>query len=245
MRLHLTPKNTIAFLALLFICHELHELVHILTGYFLCGCFGTRDFEGWEVCTACPPSVTIAWITFAGPFLTYGLMWVAFWLMSCRKTAGQRAIGFALLFANLPLGRILPVLNREGDESFITRQIIQKTSMTVMSWGTEMVIVFLLTVPVLIRAWQLLHPKYRLFVFTGFLMVPLLAESVLMNKLANGLLHQGVLAGTGILGSPVLVNVWNALWLLVLVLTFWHLSTLLTVAEEKQVPARKVLEEAS
>ncbi|KAA3439506.1 hypothetical protein [Rufibacter hautae] len=245
MRLHLTPKNTVAFLALLFICHELHELIHILTGYFLCGCFGTRDFEGWEVCTACPPSVTIAWITFAGPFLTYGLMWVAFWLMSSRKTAGQRAIGFALLFANLPLGRILPVLDREGDESFITRQIIQKTSMTVMSWGTEMAIVFLLTLPVLIRAWQLLHPKYRFLVFLGLLTVPLLAEWGLMNRLANGLLHQGVLAGNGILGSPVLVNVWNAGWLLVLALTWRHLQTLLTGAERKPQATRQVLEEAS
>ncbi|WP_210463613.1 hypothetical protein [Rufibacter roseolus] len=245
MRLSLTLKNTTAFLALLFICHELHELVHILAGYFLCGCFGERDFEGWEVCTACPPTVTIPWITFAGPFLTYGLMWVAFWLMSSRKTARQQVLGWALLFANLPLGRILPVLDREGDESFITRQIIQKTSMTVMSWGTEMAIVFLLTVPVLIRAWQLLHPRYRFFVFVGFLTVPLLAESVLMNRLANGLLHKGVLAGEGILGSPVLVNVWNALWLLVLGLTFRHLPTLLTGAEKKPEPARKVLEEAS
>ncbi|WP_207435453.1 hypothetical protein [Sabulibacter ruber] len=231
MRLSLTFKNVIAFLALLFICHELHELIHIVVGYLLCGCFGERNFEGWEVCASCPESVTIAWITLAGPLLTYGLMWVAFFLMSSRRPLRLQAFGWALLFANLPLGRILPVLDREGDESFITRQIIQKTSMTVMSWGTEMAIVFLLTFPVLIRAWQLLRPKHRILVFAGFLVLPLLAESVLMNKLANYVLKMGLLTYDGILGTPALVHAWNLGWLVVFGLTYRHLFTLLSPAE--------------
>ncbi|MBC3539963.1 hypothetical protein ACFSC6_04775 [Rufibacter sediminis] len=237
MHLSLTPRNILAFLALLFICHELHELIHIITGYLLCGCFGERDFEGWEVCATCPPTVNLAWITLAGPLLTYGLLWVGFMLMSPRRPTRQRVLGWALLFANLPLGRILPVLDREGDESYITRQIIQKTSMTVLSWGTEIAIVFLLTLPVLLRAWQLLSPRHRLWVFSGFLILPLLAETVLMNKLANQLLQLGVLAVPGLLGSPLLLNLWNAGWLVVLLLMFRSLETLLSPAQELAEPS--------
>jgi hypothetical protein len=227
MHLLLTPRNILAFLALLFVCHELHELIHTVVGYVLCGCWGERDFRGWEVCAACPPTVNTTWITLAGPLLSYFLMWVAFFLMDAKRSVWQKAFGWALFFATLPLGRLLPVLDREGDESVITRNVFDQVSMTVVSWGTELTIVFLLIVPVAVRAWRVLEPKKRGWVFTGFLIFPLLAETVLMNQAANRLLHGGVLAGNGILGSPLLVNVWNAGWLLVLALTFRQLYQLL------------------
>ncbi|WP_205503693.1 hypothetical protein [Rufibacter psychrotolerans] len=239
MHLSLTPKNLLAFLALLFICHELHELAHTLMQYVICGCWGPRDFLGWKTCGACDTRILATWIFLFGPLLSYGLMWVAFGLMAPGKRAGQKALGWALLFANLPLGRLIPVLDREGDESLITRNIINKESMTVLSWGTELALVFLLTLPVLFRAWQVLEARHRVWVYAGFLTLPLLAESLLMNGLANWFLRQKVLAGDGILGSPVLMNVWNAGWLLVLLFTYEHLYTLLRPAQPAIDPARE------
>ena len=48
-----------------------------------------------------------------------------------------------------------------------------------------------------------------------------------MHKLGGTLLQQGVLNQQGILGSPVLVLLWNAFWLIVLLFTARFLGVLL------------------
>jgi hypothetical protein len=45
MKIRITPKYLLALLALMIVTGELHEQVHITTGYLLCGGYGPRDFN--------------------------------------------------------------------------------------------------------------------------------------------------------------------------------------------------------
>ena len=50
MKIKITGKFIIAFLALTFVLLELHEIVHTGVGRIICGCWGLRDFNAWEIC---------------------------------------------------------------------------------------------------------------------------------------------------------------------------------------------------
>ncbi|MGV3539680.1 MAG: hypothetical protein ACO1OQ_07715 [Rufibacter sp.] len=226
MQLSLTVKNAIAFLAFLFVCHELHELIHTAVAFGQCGCWGERDFNVWQICQACPAAVNTIWATVAGPVLTYIFIWISFLLMRTGNKEEFQALGWALLFANKPFARIFTVLMRGGDESVITRSITGEPVLSITAWGLEVLVVLALTVPRLVLAWKLLHPSKRLLVFLSFLIGPMLVEFALMHKLGNALIQNGILAWEGILGSPVLVNLWNAFWLLLLFITFRYIPSL-------------------
>lgn len=242
MQLFLNFKNTLAFLSLLFICHELHELAHTVMAYAQCGCWGARDFNLWQICQTCSPAVNTVWATLAGPLVTYGFIWTAFFLMGGQNMLQWHyALGWALLFANKPFARILTVAMRGGDESVITRALTGQSILTTGAWIAEIVIVLILTVPVLIRAWRLLRPEKRALVFTAFLIGPMLLEFAFMHKLGNQLLAGGFFAEEGILGSPVLVNIWNGFWLILLFFTFRYLTTILVHPKEKAMAPKENL----
>ena len=242
MRLSLNFKNILAFLALLFVCHELHELAHTAVAYMQCGCWGERDFNVWQICRACSPSVNTIWATLAGPLLTYSFIWIGFILLgSQNRLQWHYALGWALLFANKPFARIFTVAMRGGDESVIIRALTEQSILSTGAWMAEVAIVLILTIPVLIRAWRLLQPEKRALIFTAFLLGPMLIEFALMHKLGNLLLARGFLAEEGILGSPVLVNIWNGFWLIMLLFTFRYLTTILIHPKEKEVVPKEIL----
>jgi hypothetical protein len=240
MNMHFTIKSTLAFMALVFICHEVHELVHTTVAYFQCGCWGTRDFNVWKVCDSCTSSANTIWATIAGPFITYLQIWLGWLLMSRYNTISQRTFGFALVWANVPFARFITVAMKGGDEGVITRTLVGQSSLSLTVWLLEIGIVLLLILPALLRAWKFLASK-RAWVFIAFLIVPMLLQYVTMHKLGSQLLQAGVLAETGILGSPLLVNVWNAVWLLVLISSYKHIGQLFQEASEPVfIPAFKL-----
>ncbi len=49
MKIKLTARFVIAFLSLHFIIHELHELTHTAVGRVICGCWGEKDFNVWNL----------------------------------------------------------------------------------------------------------------------------------------------------------------------------------------------------
>jgi hypothetical protein len=124
MKWNASFKPVIAFIALMFICHELHELIHTSIAYWQCGCWGERDFNVWTVCKACPSTVNTVWATLAGPLLTYALIWSGWWLMSPHHSIARRSVGFALVWANVPFARLITVLMKGGDEGVIARAIV-------------------------------------------------------------------------------------------------------------------------
>ncbi|MBL7693431.1 MAG: hypothetical protein JNK91_01225 [Ferruginibacter sp.] len=46
---------------------ELHEHVHISTGYWICGCYGPRDISSWSTCVDCANPAWAFWATATGP----------------------------------------------------------------------------------------------------------------------------------------------------------------------------------
>jgi hypothetical protein len=225
-RVVLTPKTLFAFISLLFICHELHELMHTAVAYFQCGCWGQRDFNVWNVCAACASLDNTLWITAAGPFISYLFVWIGWWLMSKRNTVAIQSTGFALVWANVPFARLFTVLMKGGDEGVLTRDFSGQRSISTTVWLIEISIILLLILPAFIRAWKLLQPQRRALVFIGFLIAPMLLEFITMHIGGNQLLKAGVLNRIGLLGSPLLVNLWNGIWALVLLLCFSGLTKL-------------------
>ena len=64
MNLKLTPKFILTFLALTFVMHEAHEIVHTTIGRLICGCWGQRDFNVWGLCGDCSEQNPYSIITF-------------------------------------------------------------------------------------------------------------------------------------------------------------------------------------
>jgi hypothetical protein len=214
-KIRFSLRNILAFAAVLFICHELHEISHTAVARMQCGCWGLRDFNVWNICEACTRGTNVLWASMAGPALTYLLIWLGFILMSAKFAPGYQSLGWVLVMANKPFARLFTVLIKGGDESFITRTLFGQERLSITAWIIELVIVLLLIVPPLVRAWKLLHARRRVMIFVGFLLLPMLVEFVLLHKLGNNLLEAGVLSGPGILGSPVLVNLWTGVWVVI------------------------------
>jgi hypothetical protein len=236
-KLHFTLKSLFAFLALLFVCHELHELFHTTVAYWQCGCWGQRDFNAWQVCTTCPPVVNTIWATAVGPLFTYLMIWTGWLLMNKRNNIEQQSFGFALVWANVPFARLFTVLMKGGDEGVIAKAIVGQSKLPIGIWLLEIAVILLLVTPAFVRAWQLLAVQKRVWAFISFLIGPMLMEFISMHKIGNQLLANDVLAQPGILGSPLLINIWNSIWLVLLLVSFSNLGKLFQ--SKQQIAARK------
>lgn len=215
LKINYSFRNLLAFAAMLFVCHELHEISHTAVARLQCGCWGERDFNVWNVCEACTGNSNLIWATVAGPVFTYALIWIGFILMSAKFAPAYRSLGWVLVMANKPFARIFTVLMKGGDESVITRWLSGEERLSIIAWVIELIVVLLLILPPLVKGWKLLDARKRVITFVAFLLLPMLVEFVLLHKLGNYLLEAGVLSQPGILGSPVLVNLWTGLWVVV------------------------------
>jgi len=224
MKLTLTWRSLLAFAALLFFSAEAHELVHTGLGRLLCGCWGTRDFNVWSLCTACtdkPLQNLVA--TLSGPLFSFALMWVGYGLMGPGKSGASWSVGFALVFANIPFARILGAVFMGGnDEVYALSRVLPYYS----AWALGAAAVLLATVPPLVRAYTTLHPRGRARVFLGFFFLPTAVLFLVILGAMNSLLASGFLATYWILGSPLLVTCWTAFVVLSLGLTYRFLFTL-------------------
>ena len=82
MQIKITFRYVIAFFALNMIMAELHEQAHINTGYFICGCYGPRNFNVWTTCEQCVLPQWSFLATLAGPLFSCSLMWLGTWQVS-------------------------------------------------------------------------------------------------------------------------------------------------------------------
>ncbi|MGI4833073.1 MAG: hypothetical protein ACRYFK_06375 [Janthinobacterium lividum] len=224
MKIILTWRSLLAFVALLFASGEAHELVHTGLGRLLCGCWGTRDFNVWSLCAACAhrPLTQLA-ATLSGPLFSFALMWVGYFLMGPRHSARQWSLGFALVFASIPFARILGAVFMGGNDEVYA---LSKWLPFHQAWALGGAAVLLATGPPLVRAYAALQPRRRLRVFLGFFLLPTSMLFFVVLGALNSLLASGFLATYGVLGSPVLVTCWSGLVGLLLALTYRYLGTL-------------------
>ena len=223
MKINFTLGTMLVFVALQFFLGEAHELAHTGVGRVLCGCWGPRDFNVWELCKIC--AVSEPWSvlpTFIGPLFTYAVMWVGYVLLAPARPVAQQSLGFALVLAPLPAARMLGIATGGQDEIYGLTSFMPHGTAWVLG-GALMLAIML---PPLVRAFRALRHRGRVTVFLGFFLLPTVLSLLVILGGLNSLLAGGLLAGPGLLGSPLLVNAWTVLLSLVLALTYQRLYVL-------------------
>ena len=226
MKIKISAGFAIAFVALRFIMHDLHELVHTSIGRIICGGWGQRDFNTWSLCEGCIEKNHWAVLaTFSGPLFTYMAIWTGVYLLLQKKDHPMKSAGFALIFANNPFARIFTAAMGKGDEVFGLKTFLRNTS---LAWICGLLIVLLFTICPLYASFITITNKKRAIYFIIFLLFPMLLDSVLIFGVMDPLLNANVLSNYWILGSQVLVTVVTLFFLVILLLTrkqllrLWH-----------------------
>jgi hypothetical protein len=151
-------------------------------------------------------------------------MWIGYYLLRPKYSVTRQSVGFCLIFAAMPFGRIYTVAQSAGDEMVILRGAFPGVNPS-LRLVVGLTVVSLLIGPPLYRAFSALPRRRRVLVFGGFLLLPYGLFEILVLEVANPLLQRGLLDSEGILGSPLFVNVWTVFWVLVLLLLYQRLPT--------------------
>ncbi|MBN8812996.1 MULTISPECIES: hypothetical protein [Sphingomonas] len=160
--------------ALSWLCLGAHELAHHLTGRIVCGAWGGMTLATFTLPETCPDSA--AWIAaLAGPALS--------WLLIYAGVALRGQLGLFLIFANLPLARIVTVATGGGDERIIGKALFGEA----LAFPAMVAITMALALPPLILAWGRLPRRHRLAGFAALLVLPLLWD-LLFKRMAMGAL---------------------------------------------------------
>lgn len=225
-KINVTFRNTTAFVALLFVMHELHEIAHTAVGRMICGGWGERNFNTWGL--SCDGSLTIL-ASIAGPLFTYIMIYIGYHFLSknYENLPGKKSLGFALIFANMPFARIFTAMIGGGDELLELKFFLGDYLGDNVLWAMAIVMVTAILLPALIRAWRSIELSQRLWGFTGFLLLPFIFDVLVVIIGMNKLYDLGVLDQTGIIGSPLIVNLWTLLWVAVLAVSWKELKTIL------------------
>jgi hypothetical protein len=207
MKLKLSFGYIIAFLLLTLVMLELHETVHIITGRIICGDWGSRDFNVWSLCKDCSTHHPNTWLaTLAGPLFSFMLMWVGMFLMYSANN-NYKAFGFALVFANIPFGRISQAMMGSGDEMIVTKTLLKNSLNHSQLVLTCSVILLILGLPPIIKAYRTVKNKMAWVYILGFLTLPLVFILIYVLTALNTLLNNGFLAAPWIMGTPLLITV--------------------------------------
>jgi hypothetical protein len=233
MKIRLTFHFVIAFVALIFFMHEAHEIVHTVTGRLICGCWGKRDFNVWDLCEGCFDQSFVSLIpTYAGPIFTFLMLWIGALLLKEQNTKAQKSFGLALIFGSLASIRILNALFGMGDEIFATRQLLGDRA---LAWTIGFSSILMITGYPLYKAYITIANKRRLLWFLGLLIIPIVLDIGVVLFFLNTLLENKILSEYWILGSPMIVTLWTFLVTAILVLSFKGLFQLGNSQQESAI----------
>lgn len=144
-----------------------HELVHHFFARAACGAWGTKTFNSFR--TACEGTFGSYMSTLAGPIYTFACMYLGWWLLaSARSTPFRRQLGFAIVFAQLPLQRITGPLLGFNDELYVTAHYFGNSAAT--RWLTFAAILAI-CLPPLIGAFRSIQNRWRITWFLFYLML--------------------------------------------------------------------------
>lgn len=230
LKINLSLKPLFAFLVLMLLLGELHELAHIFTGYAFCGCWGERDFNVWGLCEGCSESNPWAIIaTFMGPIFTFSLIWLGRYFL-LTGDANRKSLGFVLIFANIPFARIMTAAMGGGDEVYALRVIFENDNNFTLIWMIGLALVLLAALPPLITAWKALTKAYRIGVFLAFFILPTILAFLIVLLGMNGLLEKGILTETFIWGTPLLITIHTFILAILVGISFrWNFQLAQTI----------------
>lgn len=194
MKIRITWRYCVAFYCLVMLYVSLHELVHHFAGALICGDWGYKTFNYFE--TACSDENPARFIaTLAGPVFTFAMMWVGAWMLRRdQSTAYTKQLGFALIFAQLPLQRMINPFFRMNDEFYAAVNLWGDTFW--IYWGV-IIVIWGICIPPLHIAYQSIENRRKILCFLFFLtLFPYLIWGPVFGGLEFLLVHKGVLSGT-------------------------------------------------
>ncbi len=237
MKITFSLSFFIAFVSMTFLIQELHDWAHVLTSYWLCGCFGTKTFDSWAICDHCDVSgniMVLVWL--AGPVVTYSIVWLAWSLMRKRETSGTRSFGFSLLFAANPFTNVLAAIVGGGDITFSMRMLFQRPdgSNKHIVAIIALLVVLALTVPPVLKAIRMIKNRTeKIILIPVFLLLPNILEKAFVSFGMNSVLKAGFFQEEVFSGTPLLVLIWLFVVSILLLLNYKSLSNFIRKREKR------------
>lgn len=204
MKIPLTWQYLLAFWCLAAIMGISHELAHHVTGFAICGEWGHKTFNSFELVQGCrqahPRTFWLA--TLAGPVLfNYVPMWIGYVLMR-RCDAGSQLFGVSLVFSTIPIMRIVFSMLHANDEPWMVRLLFGNDPR--IFWIMNLCI-WALTLPPLILVWRTIHNRYKALVYALFFIgVPVLVF-ILVGIVLEGLIIKRHVLSDTVWGIPYMV----------------------------------------
>ncbi len=201
--LKVTWKYCVAFYCIGMLYVSLHELVHHFAGYVICGEWGYKSFNYFE--TACEGTTKSWYATYAGPLFTFIVMYVGAYFLEKGPSNYRRHLGFALIFAQIPLQRMTSPFFYMNDEYYAASHMFGQTGL--VYWGV-IAIIWIICLPPLWKAYAAIANKYRLAWFLFYLVLfPYLLVGPFFGGLEYLMVNRGVLAQTYIgIGLLFIIN---------------------------------------
>jgi hypothetical protein len=210
LQVQLTTRYLLAFFCLAAILGVGHELAHHVAGFLICGQWGYKTFNSFKLATGCQQqhSATYWLATLAGPVLfNYIPAWIGFFHMR-RADPGSKLFGLTLVFATIPIMRIVFSALHANDEPWIVGHLFGTNP--VAFWIMN-VAIWSLTGPPLILAWRTIQNRHRLLLYLFYLLaLPVFVFFVVGIVLENMITKQHILSDT-VWGMPYLVLLTEAL----------------------------------
>lgn len=191
----------IAFSLLVLAVHELHELVHVVTGRAVCGIWAQRDFNAWWFTGECASVLP----TVAGPLFSYLAMFAG---AAIARRPAARWAGIALLFAANPFARIFTAMMGGGDEGVIGRHLAGVAGKTAAVHVAVALVVAAICGTAIVLGFRAMRGVTgRGLWFSALLLWPMVLTGTLLFAVGNRLLRAGVLTTPLIAGAPLLVMI--------------------------------------
>ncbi|WP_025664818.1 hypothetical protein [Aquimarina megaterium] len=166
IKIKITWKYCLAFYSIIMLYASLHELVHHFSGYFICGDWGVKTFNYFE--TACEQDSKSLIATYIGPIFSFIMMYLGAHFLRNKSSDYKKHLGFAIIFAQLPLQRMISPFFKMNDEFYATAKLFGDSSF--IYWSV-IIIIWLICLPPLIKVYRSIENKHKLIWFLFYLVL--------------------------------------------------------------------------
>ena len=203
INLKITLKYTIAFYCITMLYMSLHELVHHFIAFLVCGEFGYKSFNSFDA--ACESDYVYLFATLSGPVFSYIMMYWGAYFIQKGKTLFKRHLGFAMVFAQLPMQRMTGPLMNMNDEWYA---VVKLWGNSDTLWWIVIILIWSICIPPLIVAWRAIQNKFKAIWFAFyFLFFPYLVCGPIFFLLEYLMLEKDILSQTFIgIGALFILN---------------------------------------
>ncbi|WP_431163805.1 hypothetical protein [Flagellimonas beolgyonensis] len=188
IKLKINLKYCIAFYLLIMLYASLHELIHHFSAYFICGDWGYKSFNYFE--TACEGTRKSWYATYTGPIFSFIMMYVGMYFLK-SPIEYKKQLGFATIFAQLPLQRMAMPFFKMNDEYIAMAQLFGNTE---FNYWLVIILVWAICLPPLISAFKKIANSNRFVWFLFYLVLfPYLLWGPFFGILEYLMVNKGIL----------------------------------------------------